>query len=126
MDEAFRVELHREAVGRLYVYVTGPATLENTFAYWREIVAAVRAQPASELLLIDELVGPPLTAEDWSALVAEIGADLANMRIAHVKPRGVDTVEHCVLAAMASGLEAQVFGDEHRASVWLRYSPDDR
>lgn len=125
MDDDLRIELRREAVGRLHVHVRGTATLANTLVYWRAIVEAVRKQPASELLLIDELVGPLLTAQDWAALVDEVGPGLGALRIAHVKPRGVGTVEHCVLAAMASGLEAQVFEDVHRASVWLRYSPDD-
>lgn len=125
MDDDFHLELRREAVGRLHAHVEGRATLENTLAYWRAIADAIEAQPARHLLLVDELVGPALTAGDWAALVAEVGPRLGNLRIAHVKPRGLDTVEHCALSAMQAGLEAQVFEDERRASVWLRYSPDD-
>ncbi len=126
MDDDFHLELRRESAGRLYAHVGGRATLENTLAYWRAIADALQAQPSRQLLLVDELVGPSLTAADWAALVAEVGPRLGDLRIAHVKPRGLDTVEYCVLSAMNSGLAAQVFEDEHRASVWLRYGPDDR
>lgn len=122
----YHIELRREPVGRLHVTVHGAATPANTHAYWRAIAEALEAQPATELLLVDELVGPSLTAAEWAALVAEVGPRLGRLRIAHVKPRGLDTVEHCALSAMAAGLEAQVFEDESHASVWLRYSPDDR
>ena len=121
MEDDFHLELRRETGGRLYAHVGGVATMANTLAYWRAIAEAIEAQPARHLLLVDELVGSPLTAGEWSALVAEVGPRLGQLRIAHVKPRGLETVEYCVLTALASGLEAQVFEDEHRASVWLRY-----
>jgi len=54
-------------------------------------------------------------------VVDEVGADLANLRIAHVKPHGLGTVEYCVLQALESGLEAQVFSDRKSASLWLSY-----
>ena len=125
-EHDFHLELRHEAVGRLYAHVSGAATLANTLAYWRAIAAELEAHPAQQLLLVDELAGPPLSAADWAMLVADVGPRLGQLRIAHVKPRGLDTVEYCVLSAMASGLEAQVFVDEHLASVWLRYSPDGR
>ena len=124
MSDDFHLDLRREAVGRLHVHVAGAATFANTLAYWRAIADALETQPARHLLLVDELVGPSLSAEDWAALVAEVGPRLGRLRIAHVKPRGLDTVEHCVLSAMAAGLDARVFEDERLASVWLRYSPD--
>lgn len=125
MTDDFHLELRREAVGRLRAHVGGAATFANTLAYWRAIADALATQPARHLLLVDELVGPSLSAEDWAALVAEVGPRLGRLRIAHVKPNGLDTVEHCVLSAIDAGLSAQVFEDEHLASVWLRYSPDD-
>lgn len=126
MGDDLVMAMHRESGGRLYVHVEGAATLANTFAYWRRIADAVEAHPARELLLVDELAGPALGEDDWSALVAEVGPRLGRLRIAHVKPRGMDTVEYCVLKAMQSGLEANVFQDEHRASVWLRYGGEER
>jgi hypothetical protein len=101
--------------------VEGAASFANTLGYWRAIAEALERQPAQELLLVDELVGPPLTAEDWAALVVAVGPRLGNLRIAHVKPHGLEAVEHCVLSAIGAGLMAQVFEDEQRASVWLRY-----
>lgn len=126
MGSDLHLDLRRESEGRLYAHVTGMATLDNTLHYWRRIAEAIEQQPASQLLLVDELVGGPLTAEDWTTLVADVGSRLGNLRIAHVKPRGLETVEYCVLSAMERGLSARVFEDEHRASVWLRYSPDER
>ncbi len=120
----------RRVGGELQVHVTGPNTRENTFGYWRAIVEALDAQPARFLLLIDEMEGPPLQASDWKALVAEFGPHLGRLRVAHVKPHGLDTVEHCMLSAIDSGLEAQVFADVHAAGLWLRYgsqaAPPDR
>ena len=124
MDDDVRIELRREAGGRLYARVTGATTLANTLAYWRAIADAQQAQPARELLLIDELEGPPLGAGEWRVLVQEVGPRLGALRIAHVKPRGLDTVEHCVLMAMESGLQAQVFIDRKQASLWLSYGED--
>lgn len=125
MADDFHLQLRREPMGRLRAHVAGNATFANTLAYWRAIADALERQPARELLLVDELVGPSLTAEDWAALVADVGHRLGNLRIAHVKPRGLDTVEHCVLSAIGSGLMAQVFEDESRANMWLRYGSDD-
>src|SRR5690606_20930066 len=117
LAEDLRLELRREAGGRLYVRVGGSASLDNTLAYWRMIVDAVRAQPARELLLVDELVGPSLGEDDWRRLVAEVGEHLGDLRIAHVLPRGPDTVEYCVLHAIGAGLQAQVFSDPMTASI---------
>lgn len=116
----FRITLRREA-GELQAYVGGANTRENTFGYWRAITEALEAQPAGLLMLVDELEGPPLEADDWRALVAEFGPRLGRLRVAHVKPRGLGTVEHCMLSAIGSGLEAQVFADVHVAGLWLRY-----
>lgn len=125
MADEFHLQLRREPVARLHAHVGGAATWANTLAYWRAIADALEQQPARELLLVDELVGPSLTAEDWAALVADVGSRLGNLRIAHVKPRGLETVEHCVLSAIGAGLVAQVFEDEGRANMWLRYGADD-
>ena len=120
MAADMRITLRREA-GELHAHVSGPNTRENTFGYWQAISEALQAQPVGLLLLVDELEGPSLEAEDWRALVVEFGPRLGRLRVAHVKPRGLDTVEHCMLSAIGSGLEAQVFADVHTAGLWLRY-----
>jgi hypothetical protein len=121
MQDDVHIALRRESGSRLHARVTGHTTLANTLAYWRAIADAVQAQPARELLLVDELVGPPLSAGEWRALVDEVGPRLGQLRIAHVKPRGLDTVEYCVLSALDAGLQAQVFSEAQRASLWLSY-----
>lgn len=121
VDQPLQIEVRREVGGRIYARVLGGNTFANVLAYWHAIADEVGRRPASELLLVDELVEPALGADEWHALVAEVGPRLGRLRIAHVKPNGLDTVEHCVLAAMEAGLEAQVFVNEQHASVWLRY-----
>ena len=124
MDGDLSLALRRQGE-ELQVRVAGPNTRGNTFGYWRAIAEAIEARPAGLLLLVDELVGPALPAQDWRELVAEIGPRLGRLRVAHVKPRGVDTVEYCMLSALDSGLEAQVFADVRAASLWLRYGDCD-
>ncbi len=121
MDGEVHTRLRREAGGRLCAHVTGRSTFANTLAYWRAIADALERQPARELLLIDELVGPGLDADQWRRLVGKVGPRLGALRIAHVRPHGLDTVEYCVLQAIDSGLQAQVFSDRKSASLWLSY-----
>lgn len=105
----------------LRVHVTGANTLANTIAYWTRVLREVRAHPRA-VLLVDELRGPPLTADDWQVLVgAMAGSALLHVRIAHVKPRGLDTVEFCELHAKDAGFDARVFVHEDEASRWLRH-----
>src|SRR5690606_21994842 len=110
-----RTRLHRESGGRLTAHVTGSSTFDNTLAYWRTIAEALRAQPARELLLSDELQGPSLDAGQWRTVVDEVGADLANLRIAHVKPHGLGTGACCVRQALESVPEAQAVSDRKSA-----------
>lgn len=119
------IEIVRQSGGVLHVHVRGTAGFDSALAYWQAIADAVEAQPARYLLLIDELRGASIPQADWKRLVGIVGPRLGALRIAHVKPHGLDTVEHCVLAAMASGLDARAFDDARMAMLWLRYgSPD--
>lgn len=115
------VVISREA-GTLRVQVRGAASPEATRAYWRQIVEEFAREPADYVLLIDELRGPALSAEDWQALVRTlVGSGLESVRIAHVKPNGLDEVEHCELSARQVGFQARVFMDVREARLWLRY-----
>ena len=106
----------------LRVRVTGAGTFENTIAYWKAIVAEVQRRDFSAVLLIDELHGEPLGKEQWQALVATMaGQGLEYLRIAHVKPNGLQTVEYCEIYAKEAGLDTHVFADEQSAAIWLRY-----
>ena len=102
--------------------VRGEGSLENTLAYWQAIVAKLTERPAPALLLIDEMHGDPLPEQDWQQLVETIkGTCLDQLRIAHVKPLGLQSVEYCELFALEAGLRARVFSSEEEAVMWLRY-----
>jgi hypothetical protein len=102
--------------------VTGTGSFASTIAYWQQIVAEVRARRPAALLLIDELQGRALSADEWQSLVQGTKQQgLETVRIAHVKPLGLQTVEHCEIYAREIGLDARVFDNETNARLWLRY-----
>lgn len=119
-DEGIDVRFEPRRAG-LRVHVTGEISLANTVAYWTRILEQVRAVPRP-VLLIDEMHGHPLDAGDWKQLVAAMeGTGLEEVRIAHVKPRGLDAVEYCEIYAREAGFDARVFSDENTAALWLRH-----
>ena len=102
--------------------VTGEATFENTVAYWRTIVAELDKRPSPALLLIDEMTGTPLSEEHWRQLVEMMkGGPLERLRIAHVKPMGLERIEYCEIFALEAGMHARVFTDQTEAVIWLRH-----
>lgn len=106
----------------LRAHLTGHGALPEVRAYWLELAAEARNRSASALLLIDELAGESLTAEQWQAVVAGMqGQGLERLKIAHVKPSGIAQEEYCEIYSREAGLEARVFEHEHEASLWLRY-----
>jgi hypothetical protein len=106
----------------LRVHVTGESTLDNTLAYWHAIVAEVGSEPTDAILLVDELRGEPLMEVEWLSLVQHMeGHGLERVRIAHVRPRGLQQIEYCEIFAREAGFNARVFDDEHAAELWLRY-----
>lgn len=103
------------------VRVTGPVSLGNTIAYWSRILEQLKADPRP-VLLVDEMHGDPLEPAQWKELVAAMaGTGLESVRIAHVKPRGLDAVEYCEIYAREAGFDARVFTDENAAALWLRH-----
>ena len=115
------ITMSREA-RTLRVRVQGVASVEATRAYWRAIMEEVSRHRPDYLLLVDELRGPALGAAEWHALVDMLaGSGLETVRIAHVKPHGLDAVEYCELSARQRGFDARVFVDERAAALWLRY-----
>lgn len=107
---------------QLRVHVIGESTLANTIAYWQAILAEVEKEPAAQLLLIDELLGEPLTESEWLSLVRNMSNHgLEQVRIAHVKPHGLQRIEYCEIFARDAGFDARVFDDERAAELWLRY-----
>jgi hypothetical protein len=112
-----------QSAGRLLrVHVTGTSSFASTIAYWLQIVAEVRARKPAAVLLIDELQGRALSADEWQSLVEGTKQQgLETVRIAHVKPMGLQSVEYCEIYAKEIGLEARVFDNETNARLWLRY-----
>lgn len=115
------IAMTREA-GTLRVQVRGTNSMAATRAYWRAIVEEAEGDRPDYVLLVDELRGPALDAAEWHALVDMLaGSGLETVRIAHVKPYGLDEVEYCELSARQRGFDARVFVDERAAALWLRY-----
>lgn len=110
----------------LWVQVAGEGTLGNTMSYWQAILDEIlRDRPRGGLLLVDELEGVPLTEAQWRELVAAMrGRGLEGLRIAHVKPRGLEKLEYCEMYARDAGLDARAFDHERAAEIWLRYGAD--
>jgi hypothetical protein len=106
----------------LRAFAQGSGDYASTLDCWRRIAAALRERNPVGLLLIDETAGEPLSENEWLALVrAMSGEGLERVRIAHVKPFGLQRIEYCELFAREAGIEARVFTNEKEASVWLRY-----
>ena len=106
----------------LHAHVRGASTLQNTLAYWQRIVEEVHRRQSRAILLIDELEGEPLGEADWRNLVqAMLGTGVERLRIAHVKPLGLQQIEFCELYAVEAGINARVFADETEADLWLRH-----
>ncbi|MEP6907221.1 MAG: hypothetical protein ABI858_04460 [Pseudoxanthomonas sp.] len=106
----------------LKAHVRGEGVLPNTVSYWRAIVAELERRPSTGLLLVDEMTGAPLSEEDWRSVVEDIkGGALEGVRIAHVKPMGLEKIEYCEIFAVEAGLQARVFTRESEAVMWLRH-----
>lgn len=107
----------------LWARVAGEGTLANTLSYWQLVLDEItRERPAGGLFLVDELEGPPLAEGQWRELVAAMrGRGLEGLRIAHVKPRGLERLEYCEMYAREAGLDARAFDHERTAEIWLRY-----
>ena len=112
--------------GVLHVRVSGASTVPNTVAYWRLIAQAAREHGAEALLLVDMMSGEPLQEDDWQQVVTSLRDEgLQRLRIAHVKPLGLQQVEFCEIFARDAGIEARVFENETLAGIWLRYGSHD-
>jgi uncharacterized radical SAM superfamily Fe-S cluster-containing enzyme len=102
--------------------VRGEGSYAKTLDCWRRLAAELRERRPQGLLLVDETNGEPMSGEEWQALVrAMSGEGLERVRIAHVKPFGLQRIEYCELHAREAGYDARVFTNEKEASLWLRY-----
>ena len=120
-DADYSLEFTRQGAG-LRAHVSGQRSLESTIAYWEAILDHVQARRPRWLLVLDELRGHELSASEWRELVVKmVGRGLEGMRIAHVKPFGLDYLEYCEIYAREAGLDARAFADTRVAERWLRY-----
>lgn len=109
----------------LRALVTGPRSLDTTIEYWETIARRIGEERPAKLLVVDELEGPELTAEQWERLVEKmLGHGLRALRIAHVKPAGLGQAEYCEIYANIAGFDARAFVDEAEAERWLRYGSE--
>ncbi|HEY1140836.1 MAG TPA: hypothetical protein VGE88_11590 [Lysobacter sp.] len=123
-ESSLQVEIAPHAPG-LRVRVHGAETLENAVSYWHAILLAVHETGATAVLLVDELHGGPLSEAQWLELVVRTDPEqMRRLKIAHVKPRGLQEVEYCELYARAHEIDARVFVDVVAAEKWLRESGD--
>lgn len=114
-----RMEFRLEG-SHLRARASGTSSFASTVSCWQQIVAEVQARKPLTLLLLDELVGRDLTELEWESLVqATKGMGLENVRIAHVKPQGLQTMGYCEIYAREVGLDARAFEDEAAAKLWL-------
>ena len=122
----YSLKLARVGADGLRAEVRGSRTLDTTIAYWEAILDHVIQRRPRWLLVSDELRGDELRAAEWKQLVeAMAGRGLEGMRIAHVKPFGLDHIEYCEIYAREAGLDARAFSDEGMAGRWLRYGSAD-
>lgn len=106
----------------LWVWVAGENSLANTISYWQAILGEIRRDRPPSVMLVDELEGAPLAEAQWRELVAAMqGRGLEGIRIAHVKPKGLEKLEYCEIYAREYGLDARAFDHERVAGIWLRY-----
>lgn len=121
----YSLKLTRVGVDGLRADVHGTRTLQTTIAYWETILEHVRRRAPRWLLVMDRLRGTELAASEWKQLVeAMAGRGLEGVRIGHVKPFGLDHIEHCEIYAREAGLDARAFADEGVAERWLRYGSE--
>jgi hypothetical protein len=105
----------------LRAWADGTSSFAAAVSCWQQILAQVQAHAPRSVLLVDRLRGRALTGEEWQSLVqATRGQGLERVRIAHVKPQGVDDLEYCEIHAREVGLDARVFENEDVAEFWLR------
>jgi len=122
----YSLKLTRVGADGLRAEVRGSRSLETTIAYWEAILDHVRQRRPRWLLVWDELRGNELSAAEWKELVeAMTGRGLEGVRIAHVKPFGLDHIEYCEIYAREAGLDARAFADEGAAERWVRYGSAD-
>lgn len=120
----FHIEFATTDYG-LRAWTTGTnGTLDTTLAYWRAIAEEVRRVQPKGLLVVDDMNGePPPPGQLLEFVQAMRGQGMEAVRIAYVERHAeqIPQVEFAGLLANEHGFNAQIFGDETAALIWLRY-----
>jgi len=99
-------------------------TIAAAGSNWQLVLAECRTRHAGNLLLVDEIVGPPMTVDVLAQLIARFeGSGLEAIRIAFVElvTDHVPFMEHGQILAMEKGFQARVFSRMDMADRWLRF-----
>lgn len=120
MDNAsYSVLLSRNG-HELHACVRGERTFASTIACWEDILGHVLSWSPRVLFLCDEMHGADLSADEWHEIVqTKLRVALQGVRVAHVKPAGLASIEYCERFACEAGLDARVFADTGAAHAWL-------
>ena len=120
----FRIRFRLEN-GHLRASVSGySGSLETTVAYWHAIAEYVRQVRPQSLLVVDQMEGGPLPADDLPKFVnAMAGCGFNVMRIAYVEAHveQLAQAEVAEILACEKGFNVRVFANEMDAALWLRH-----
>ncbi len=120
----FRISFRRDD-GHLRASVSGyGGSLETTIAYWKAIGEEVREARPLSVLVVDELDGPPIPAQQVPAFIDAMSIDgFVDLRVAFVEAHldQLAQAEGAEILAREKGFNVRVFANEMAASVWLRH-----
>lgn len=118
----YKIEIKAEE-GYIYAHVTGKESLENSWAYWREIAAACVMQGCKKVLVEDYLEGDISTVEVHTFAKEFLdrtgippGTKIASVSLPEKFP--VQNFAETVVLNW-NGVDVKVFTDIDQAKQWL-------
>jgi hypothetical protein len=99
-------------------------SVETTIAYWRAIGEEVRAVKPLSLLVVDQMEGGPIPAEDLPQFIDAMATEgFEGIRVAYVELHidQLSQAEGAEILACEKGFNVRVFSNEMDAAVWLRH-----
>jgi hypothetical protein len=118
----YKININPES-GYIYAHVTGKESLENSWAYWREIAAACAEHGFSKVLVEDYLEGEISTLDVHTfgkEFTKKTGIPLGT-KIASVSlPKKLPEQQFAETVAVNwAGVNVKVFTDINEAKKWL-------